>query len=59
METRAGDVGKELRGYNGLWDMGGASHSHWGRQGTERPVYCRRMERVDGLGERQGCLVCG
>lgn len=52
--------GKGLRGYNGLWDMGGARH--WGGvggQGKERPVYCRRTERVNGLGEREGRLVGG
>lgn len=35
----------------GTWEGPG------GARGKERPVYCRGMERVNGLGEREGCLV--
>lgn len=45
METRAGDGGKGLGGYNGPWYMGGSSR--WGRgEGTkrERPVYCKSLK---------------
>lgn len=37
----------ELRGYNGLWDMGGASHRADG--GEERKGQCTVEGRVAGV----------
>lgn len=53
----AGDRGKGLRGYNGLWDIGGASH--WGvGGGKERKGQCT-VEGWSGLiGWERGRHVC-
>ncbi len=41
----------------GTWEGPGTEAG--GGQGKERPVYCRRMEGVNGLGKRERRLVGG